>query len=459
MKVDLPMSLLPSLVQHPLQVLMNEKDIAQICHVPAEYMLVGQTALKKRESLVPLDVVVDKPEDLKPNLQTEEPSKLAAEPTPDYASECRVEIGQNTLTGEKIFWEYGHKDLANRHLIIFGSSGQGKTYCIQGLLMSLADAQIRSLVIDYTNGFLPNHLEPEFIERTNPKSNILCNEPFGMSPFRAQKQDFGGIFLEEKPHMVAGRVASVFNKVYSTIGERQIAVLNEVIESGVQRYGSAYSLQNMLDDLNEEETAGPALASKLAPLVKSNLFSSDSDKSWNDVFESEHHRSTIMQLASLNHDISMLCTEFLLWDLYSYACSYGSKEKPIPIVLDEVQNLDHRLESPLGKMLTEGRKFGVSLILATQTLSMLRKDEQDRLFQACHKLIFAPAKTETKTYAKILELSMPGTKQAEWEKQLGDLSKGQCLSVGYHLDNGQLKMSVKKVKVSSMLSRLNNSKG
>ncbi|MBU5885558.1 DUF87 domain-containing protein, partial [Vibrio cholerae O1] len=76
--------------------------------------------------------------------------------------ECRVEIGQDTLTGEKVFWEYGHKDLANRHLIIFGSSGQGKTYCIQGLLMSLADAQIRSLVIDYTNGFLPNHLETEF---------------------------------------------------------------------------------------------------------------------------------------------------------------------------------------------------------------------------------------------------------------------------------------------------------
>ncbi|MBJ6969779.1 hypothetical protein JG645_18450, partial [Vibrio cholerae] len=108
------------------------------------------------------------------------------------------------------------------------------------------------------------------------------------------------------------------------IGERQIAVLNKVIESGVQRYGSAYSLQNMLDDLNEEETAGPALASKLAPLVKSNLFSSNSDKSWSEVFESQENGSTIMQLASLNHDISMLCTEFLLWDLYSYACSYGS---------------------------------------------------------------------------------------------------------------------------------------
>ncbi|EMK6905710.1 DNA phosphorothioation-dependent restriction protein DptH [Vibrio cholerae] len=456
LKIELPYSLLDSLIGNPLQVLMYEKDIAKICHVPAEYMLVGETERKTDETTSGLRLVIDKPKESIsiPRKYVIEP--LVAESPMAYSHECRVEIGQDTLTGEKVFWEYGHKDLANRHLIIFGSSGQGKTYCIQGLLMSLADAQIRSLVIDYTNGFLPNHLETEFIERVNPKSNILCNEPFGMSPFRAQKQDFGGIFIEEKPHMVAGRVASVFNKVYSTIGERQIAVLNEVIESGVQRYGSAYSLQNMLDDLNEEETAGPALASKLAPLVKSNLFSSNSDKSWSEVFESQENGSTIMQLASLNHDISMLCTEFLLWDLYAYACSYGSKEKPLPIVLDEVQNLDHRLESPLGKMLTEGRKFGVSLILATQTLSMLRKDEQDRLFQASHKLFFAPAKTETKTYAKILELSMPGTKQADWEKQLGELSKGQCLSVGYHLEKGQLKMSVKKVKVSSMSSRLNS---
>ncbi|HIF9274304.1 TPA: DNA phosphorothioation-dependent restriction protein DptH [Photobacterium damselae] len=468
--VDLPMALLPQLVQSPLQQVLNNIDIAKLCHVPERYILSGDT------EAVSLDFYIEK-QSFVTNLRDKREKNEAKEFTGTVEQETtvallddsksanlllkpeswRVEIGEDIYTGEKVYWEYGHKDLANRHLIIFGSSGQGKTYCIQGLLMSLADAQICSLVIDYTNGFLPNHLEPEFIERINPKSNILCNEPFGMSPFRAQTQDFGGILIEEKPHTVAGRVASVFNKVYSTIGERQIAVLNEVIEFGVQRYGSAYSLQNMLDDLNEEETAGPALASKLAPLVKSNLFSSDSDKSWKEVFESEAHNSTIMQLASLNHDISMLCTEFLLWDLYSYACSYGNKENPLPIVLDEVQNLDHRLESPLGKMLTEGRKFGVSLILATQTLSMLRKDEQDRLFQASHKLFFAPAKTETKTYAKILELSMPGTKQVEWEKQLGDLSKGQCLSVGYHLDNGQLKMSVKKVKVSSMSSRLNTS--
>ncbi|OLQ79850.1 DNA phosphorothioation-dependent restriction protein DptH [Photobacterium proteolyticum] len=444
LKVDLPMGLLPSLVETPLQDVLNKLDVVKLCHVPEQYILGGSTQAEVAFSSDNEDI--SGIGNLSPNLHGEELQ-------PDVFN--RVEIGSNTCTGEKVYWEYGHKDLANRHMIIFGSSGQGKTYCIQGLMMSMADSQIRSLVVDYTNGFLPNHLEPEFLSKLDPKSNVMCNEPFEMSPFRAQKQDFGGLIIQEKPHTVAGRIASVFNKVYSSIGEKQIAVLNDVIEYGVQKYGSAYSFQNMYDDLLEEETVGPTLASKLSPLVKSNLFSSNSGQSWESVFQSDRYGATIMQLASLSHDISMLCTEFLLWDLYSYACSYGSKNTPVPIVLDEVQNLDHRLESPLGKMLTEGRKFGVSLILATQTLSMLKRDEQDRLFQASHKLFFAPAKTETKTYAKILELSMPGTKQAEWEIRLGELSKGQCLSVGYHMDStGNLKVGVKKVHITQMCDRI-----
>lgn len=454
LRIDLPMSLLDTLVSTPLQNLMHESNIANICHVPEEYLLgVMQQPIEQiNDTTKPVNGINNPELNISPEPS---PIDMTAKASSDEAiSKCRVEIGTDVLSGDKVYWEYGNKDLANRHMIIFGSSGQGKTYCIEGLMMSLSDSSINSLVVDYTNGFLPTHLEPEFVEKMKPKSNVLCNEPFSMSPFRAQKQDFGGIHIEEKPHMVAGRVASVFNKVYSSIGEKQIAVLVDVIEHGVSTYGASYSLQNMLDDLMEEETVGPTLAAKLSPLVKSNLFSSDSNKSWESVFNTSENKTTIMQLVSLSHDISMLCTEFLLWDLYSYACSYGNKNNPIPIVLDEVQNLDHRLESPLGKMLTEGRKFGVSLILATQTLSMLRKDEQDRLFQASHKLFFAPAKTETKTYARILELSVPGTKQVDWENQLADLAKGQCLSVGYHLDHANnLKMSVKKVMVTAMKER------
>ena len=384
-----------------------------------------------------------------PEFQSLEPSKKTS------VENCRILIGQAVDNKKQIYWEYGNKNLANRHLIVFGRSGQGKTYCIQGLLMEMAKANCNSLVIDYTNGFLPNHLEDEFNDFVNPQSHFLAQKPLGISPFRKQKQDFGGVVLEEQNHIVAGRITSVFNQVYSSIGEQQLATLMNVLEDGVRRDSSKYNFECMLDDLREEGKTGEALANKLSPMVKSKLFNSNSEQSWQSIFYDEKAKTNIIQLASLSRDIMQLATEFTLWDLYAYACSYGNKSNPLPIVLDEVQNLDHRLESPLGKMLTEGRKYGLSLILATQTLSMLSKDEQDRLFQASHKLFFAPAETEIQSYAKLLEQAIPGTNRKAWLDELAKLKKGECISVGLHMnDYGAVEQGARVVKVASLSERL-----
>ena len=50
-----------------------------------------------------------------------------------------------TFTGE-----FGNKALANRHLLITGTSGQGKTYSIQTMLYELARCDISSVIFDYT---------------------------------------------------------------------------------------------------------------------------------------------------------------------------------------------------------------------------------------------------------------------------------------------------------------------
>lgn len=467
LSIELPASLLPRMVSKTLKEVMFELDVSQLCHVPQEFLLGASYSYNIYEHL---NIDFSQPQLDQEKIEIKEDSKereeidnarqldifaqIPEQPADVSIAKSRVLIGRNQLNSEQVYWEYDHPDLANRHMIIFGRSGQGKTYCIQGLIMSLADNSINSTIIDYTNGFLPNHLEPEFSQSVKPQSHVLCHQPLAMSPFRQQEQDFGGIHIAEKPHTVAGRVASVFNKVYSSIGERQLAVLNNVIEQGVLRYGERYDFRCMHDDLLEEGSIGEALASKLSPLVKSNLFDSDEKGGWGKMLNDKEVNTNILQLASLSHDTSMLASEFMLWDLYAYASSYGSKEKPLPIVLDEVQNLDHRLASPLGKMLTEGRKYGISLILATQTLSMLAKEEQDRLFQASHKLFFAPAETEVEKYAKILELSIRGSNRKEWVEQLSQLKKGECLSVGYHLNNNdELDLSVKKVKVSALSER------
>jgi DNA phosphorothioation-dependent restriction protein DptH len=368
----------------------------------------------------------------------------------------RILIGQAIDNLKPVYWEYGNKELANRHLIVFGRSGQGKTYCIQGLLMELAKHQLNSMVIDYTNGFLPEQLEPEFKNKVQPKTDLVVHKPLDLNPFTKQVKTVAGIQISDKAHDVASRVSSVFNAVYPDTGSQQLPTLIRVIEEGLELYGGDFNFDRMLKDLPEAGKHGEALANKLSPMVRANLFSCKHlTEGWEGIYKSEKATTRLIQLATLSRDIWRLATEFILWDLYSYACNHGNKNNPLPVVLDEVQNLDHRLDSPLGKMLTEGRKYGLSLILATQTLSNLKKDEQDRLFQAAHKLFFAPAETEIESYAKLLEQAVPASSKKAWLQELAKLKKGECISVGLHMNEyGVVEQGARVVKVSSLGERI-----
>jgi DNA phosphorothioation-dependent restriction protein DptH len=377
-------------------------------------------------------------------------------PQENNIESCRILIGQALDNQKQVYWEYGNKDLANRHLIVFGRSGQGKTYCIQGLLMEMVKHQLNSMVIDYTDGFLPEKLEKEFIKKVQPKTDLVVHKPLDLNPFNIQTQQIAGIQISDKTYDVASRIASVFNAVYSDIGSQQLPTLIKTIEDGLELFGVDYSFDKMLKDLQDAGKHGEALANKLSPMVRANLFSCEHlTNGWEGIYKSKQPTTRLIQLARLSRDTWRLATEFILWDLYSYVCANGDKNIPIPVVLDEVQNLDQTLDSPLGKMLTEGRKYGLSLILATQTLSNLKKDEQDRLFQAAHKLFFAPAETEIDSYAKLLEQAVPASNKKAWLQELAKLKKGECISVGLHMNaSGVVEQGAKVVKVSSLGERL-----
>ena len=123
-------------------------------------------------------------------------------------------------------------------------------------------------------------------------------------------------------------------------------------------------------------------------------------------------------------------------------------------MLDEIQNLDHRSDSPIDKMLREGRKFGLSMILATQTTSQFNQEQRDRLFQAGHKLFFKPANTEVERFAQILSQATTGIPKAEWIQRLNKLEKGQCWSLGpVEKSNGALVDEPVLVSVTALTER------
>jgi len=55
------------------------------------------------------------------------------------ASVDRILLGSDSRNpSQSIYWEFGDPELENRHMLIFGGSGSGKTYAIQCLLLELA---------------------------------------------------------------------------------------------------------------------------------------------------------------------------------------------------------------------------------------------------------------------------------------------------------------------------------
>lgn len=391
---------------------------------------------------------LDKPE-IKVAIEVISPSKLIFSSIPE-----KLLIG-NKSNGEPVYWHYGHPQLPNRHMLLFGASGSGKTYGIQCLLAEMAKEGMRSLIIDYTDGFLPQQVEQRFRDIAKPQSHFVITDKLPLNPFRRQQQiiDPSIPAIEENPYQVASRITSIFTSVFNTMGDQQSSALVRTLEAGIEEDPN-FSLSGVLVRLREDSQYGESLANKLEPFIKSQPFREGADSAWEQMLTSPNQWVHVLQLKGVAREIQKLVTEFALWDLYDYACNTGSKNRPIPVVLDEIQNLDHRSDSPIDKMLREGRKFGLSMMLATQTTSQFDQEQRDRLFQAGHKLFFKPASTEINRFADLLSVATTGVSKAEWGERLARLQKGQCWSLGPVLTpSGALQDKPMLVSVTSLEER------
>ena len=393
-------------------------------------------------------VASNKPE-IKASIEVIPPSNPMFSSIPE-----RLLIGKKS-NGDPVYWHYGHPQLANRHMLLFGASGSGKTYGIQCLLAEMAKENMRSLIIDYTDGFLPLQVESRFRDIAKPQNHFVITDKLPLNPFRRQQQiiDPSMPAIEENPYQVASRITSIFTSVYNTMGDQQSSALVRTLEAGIEEDPN-FSLSGVLVRLREDSQYGESLANKLEPFIKSQPFREGTDSAWEQMLTSPENFVHVLQLKGVAREIQKLVTEFALWDLYDYACNTGSKNRPIPVVLDEIQNLDHRSDSPIDKMLREGRKFGLSMMLATQTTSQFDQEQRDRLFQAGHKLFFKPANTEINRFADLLSVATSGVSKADWAERLAKLQKGQCWSLGPVItSNGNLQDKAVLVSITSLEDR------
>ena len=358
-----------------------------------------------------------------PATHDEEKQKL---PTSGELNDLRVLIGKEH-SGSDVYWEFGNTGLSNRHLLITGTSGQGKTYCIQSMLYEVSKSNVSMVVFDYTEGFREDQLEKKFLDKMDSRidNQVIYFTGVPINPFKRHEIEVAGMKAPEKISDVAQRIASTLTHVYK-FGDQQFAAIYEACYSGMSKYGDGMSMQLLESELNESgNKAAKTVVSKMTPFLHSVEFS-DEKCDWNDILYSDSGKLTIFQLTSFVREIQVIITEFMLWDIWHFTKKNGSKDKPFVVVLDEAQNLSHAENSPSGLILTEGRKFGWSAWYATQSLKVLNDDEVTRLMQSAFKLYFKPTADEIIPMSKQLNPS----DQSEWKKPLTSLKKGECIVVG-----------------------------
>ncbi len=350
--------------------------------------------------------------------------------TTKETDEVRILIGKD-VSKNKIYWEFGNKNLANRHMLITGMSGYGKTYSIQTMLYELSKANVPAFIFDYTEGFRKDQLEKEFVDKLGNKirERYFYYEGVPINPFIRHDIDIGGKMMKEKPSDVASRLSDIFSHVYS-FGDQQASAIFTAALNGINKYGDGMNMSHFrseLEELQDENKVTKSVISKIDPFFQSISFENENDFNWESVLYGDDAAINIFQLTGItSREMQVIITELMLWDAWYYTKKNGSKDKPFVVVLDEAQNLSHKKNSPSAFILTEGRKFGWSAWFATQSLRILKEDEVVRLLQSAFKLYFKPTDEEVPKIAKQLD----PTGETNWTSVVKGLQKGQCIVVG-----------------------------
>lgn len=371
-------------------------------------------------------------------------------------NDMRILLGKAEGSTKKIYWEYGNKGLANRHMLITGKSGNGKTYFIQCALKELVDNGVPAIIIDYTDGFKSSQLEAEFKEYIGDrlKQFIVARDKFPLNPFKkGQKELDEDIFIDEDSVDVAERFKSVIGAVYKELGVQQLNSIYQAVQNGLDRYDGKLNLRTFRNELEEDKSSYAQTAlSQLNVLLDKNPFEESKEFQWDDLHK-DGGKIFIIQLTGYTKDVQRIITEMILWDLWNYKTQHGSKDKPFAVILDEAQNLNFGDNSPSTKILTEGRKFGWSAWFSTQFLKgQMDKATISRLQNSAQKIYFAQTEEEASVVANGFANSAEERKI--WTKKLINLEKGKCISYGPIRDAGGEMIPAKPIKLS--ISSLND---
>ena len=308
----------------------------------------------------------------------------------------------------------------NCHILLLGESGCGKSTMAQKMMLKIVEEGGTVVTLDIHHVLDDSQILEKYRTYFRTFINTIDVYKDGIPCKILQPMQYvDGTY--EKQIDVVGALTDVFGRAFN-LGAIQRATLRTAL-SNVSRSGE-YDKQGI-------SAIGKALASidkDVAKIVMEKIYMITNHNIFISVdWPVKEGKINIFRLSKFNLETQKAVAEMLLSYIWRRAMVSGCTGDGIYLFIDECQNLPCGKNSLLGEILSEGRKFNVNLLLATQQLMQGHPSVvQQRMAQCGLCLYFRPGAGQTRTVAKMIDPN--GIR--EWSSVLHSLSIGEFIAVG-----------------------------
>lgn len=302
---------------------------------------------------------------------------------------------------------------ANQSVIEVGASGNGKTEAAKWFSCKMNEKGWKVLVFNY-------HGTHEKILSDDQIYNVIKvkKEGIPIPLFERYSSQHGGI---EEDADVCEAIVEAFSQVVK-LGYAARYLLGQVCQNAIRTRNLYVDDMECLYNaiLSIEDDGKLLLLSKYQNVLTRVKFGKQFDL-W------KQGKISVLDFSGYSSTTQIILTQLVMSILWRQHQIFGQQmTSETVLVLDEFQNLPLGDHSILAQILREGRKFKLSLLLATQSLFTFDTSKRLLLQQPATKLYFKPVEAELKRIAK----QFPDIDPADAERLLQGLRIGECLATG-----------------------------
>lgn len=302
----------------------------------------------------------------------------------------------------------------NQSVLLTGISGSGKTCRMNQMELDMAREDTTVLILDMNHAHSMGQIYPPIAQAFEQMVNRISGLNDGVA---------------------VNFLLPIGNESYFNLINAALTTLAEpfrlgMIHRGILREAIIFAVQHrgQFEDemsaicyglLQQEKKDADVVYQRLWPILKCGIFRR-SDKGI------KQGRINVIDVSGVDVSTQAVIVQTILaylWRIAIYGKNFGGK---FLIVIDEVQNLLLKRDSVLCDMLREGRKFGFSFLMATQTMDIFSKEVISILGQASTRLYFRPADKEIRNISQ----QIGRISGEDWDRKISTLDVGSSVAMG-----------------------------